>query len=216
MPVENTENRILVCFAVREEAGPFLRKSGASACDVLITGIGPDNARRQLHGAFTRRAPALVLTCGFAGGLSPELRCGEVLFHAAKHFTASDRLVAARARPGRFVCSDVIAVTKQSKAALRMESGADAVEMESAAILEICAKRGIPAAIVRSISDAADTDMPIDFNAVFDANWRMSYWKLAAIIARKPTKISELIRFRRETRSAAENLAEVLAKFISG
>ena len=75
--------KVLVCFAVKEEARVF-RQLAADRGDVevLLVGIGKHNAERAIRAALGKERPALVLTCGFAGGLSPELRPGTVVFAA--------------------------------------------------------------------------------------------------------------------------------------
>src|SRR6266705_4249762 len=71
----------LVCFALDVEAAPF-RKLAHRIPDVeiLVTGIGRQNAETSLRRYLAKRLPKLVLTCGFAGGLNPELKSGDVVF----------------------------------------------------------------------------------------------------------------------------------------
>src|SRR5271169_575820 len=100
---------ILVCFALKEEAKPFRKlmaeKSGVA---ILITGIGRQNAEKSVRGFLVGKdstdgsaiqlpksptgpggiggitlLPDLVLTCGFAGGLNPDLKTGDVVFETA-------------------------------------------------------------------------------------------------------------------------------------
>ena len=151
--------------------------AAAPAASILITGIGRRNAEksaREFLGSAPPRvrrltprqpqkqttgrrsqhaqgacAPELVLTCGFAGGLNPDLKLGDVVFEI---FSSSSRrelaqteignqleptyvgcyeqLAAAGAKPAKFFCADRIATTVAEKKKLRMETGADAVEMK--------------------------------------------------------------------------------------
>src|SRR5208337_4924723 len=100
---------VLVCFALKEEAAPFRKiAAGKSGISILITGVGRKNAEKSLReflgsapapgaavdasstakandeASFATRegvcAPRTVLTCGFAGGLNPDLKLGEVVF----------------------------------------------------------------------------------------------------------------------------------------
>ncbi len=105
-------------------------------------------------------------------------------------------------------------MTVADKQKLRTESGADAVEMESAAIHAVCHERGIPCATVRVISDTAGEDLPLDFNALTKPDQSLDYTKLAWTVLKSPGRIGALRRFQKQTQIAAERLADVLGKVI--
>jgi adenosylhomocysteine nucleosidase len=246
---------VLVCFALKEEAAPFHKIAAAHpGVFTLIVGIGRVNAEKSVRSfldggasvlasrehnlagparlAGTLAPPSLVLTCGFAGGLNPDLKIGEVVFEMPfpgrsrgdeaqinknlepPYVGCYEQLIAAGARPAKFFCADRIATTIAEKAALRVETGADAVEMESAAIQAVCAERGIACATVRVISDMADEALPLDFNALAKADKSIDFGKLAWAIARSPGKIPQLMQLQKKTKFAAERLAVVLAKVL--
>lgn len=208
--------RLLVVFAVKEEAHPFEKLAGfRSDLRILITGMGPRNAERGILEALSDGAPSLVLTCGFAGGLNPELTTGAVVFSADEGFGPTSALLDAGARPATFHCAESVAVTAVEKRALRKQTGADAVEMESGVIRAICRERGIPAATLRVISDPVDEDLPLDFNRLLDAQQNLSLSRLVLALLSAPWKIGGLLKLQRQTRTAAENLALVLAGVIS-
>jgi adenosylhomocysteine nucleosidase len=204
----------LVCFAMKEEANPF-RKLASTNPDVsvLVTGIGRKNTETSLRKFLGTATPARVLTCGFAGGLDPVLESGAVVFETADA-AMQGKLLAAGAKPARFHSVERIATTVGEKSKLRDQTRADAVEMESAAVHAICRERGIPCATVRVISDTAGEDLPLDFNQIARHDLSLDYLKLALAIARSPGKIRALMRLQRQTQTAAENLAQVLAKLL--
>ena len=246
----------LVCFALKEEAAPFRKMAaGKSGISVLITGIGRKNAEKSvrefLNSCRSRGnetqiknvletphvvsyEPNLVLTCGFAGGLNPDLKLGEIVFEIFPRSSRGneaqikignqseptyvgcyEKLLAAGAKPAKFFCADRIATTVAEKKKLRVETGADAVEMESDAIHAVCRERGIPCATVRVISDAANEDLPLDFNRLAKPDKSLDYGKLAWAIARSPGKIGALLKLQKQTRFAAERLSSVLEKIVS-
>jgi len=110
----------------------------------------------------------LVLTCGFAGALNPDLKPGEVVFELTdrrgefhepqteKESGARSALPSESSSPLRrncwlsarnrrsFFCADRIATTVAEKKKLRAETGVDAVEMESGAIHAFAASGGFP------------------------------------------------------------------------
>jgi adenosylhomocysteine nucleosidase len=227
---------LLICFALKEEAAPFRKMAAgtaaaAQAASILITGIGRRNAEKSVREFFATHSPELVLTCGFAGGLNPDLKPGDVVFEIfprssrgdesqtkignqlePTHVGCYEKLIAAGAKPAKLVCADRIATTAAEKKKLRAETGADAVEMESEAIHAVCRERGIPCATVRVILDTANEDLPLDFNALSKPDKSLDYGKLAWAIARSPGKIGALLKLQKQTRFAAEQLAEVLSK----
>ena len=248
---------VLVCFALKEEAAPFRKMAAGTVAavqgaSILITGIGRRNAEKSLReflnscrsrGNETQVKniletphvvsydPNLVLTCGFAGGLNPDLKPGDVVFETENAPLAPSlsppggervsartgegvfsKLSVAGAKPVKFICADRIATTVAEKKKLRAETGADAVEMESGAIQAVCRERGIPCATVRVISDTANEDLPLDFNALAKPDMSLDYGKLAWAIASSPGKISALLKLQKQTRFAAQRLADVLSK----
>jgi nucleoside phosphorylase len=208
---------LLLTFALKEEARPLQRLLRAQP-DVkfLLTGIGRRNAEQTIRQALARQRFQFVLTCGFAGGLNPELPTGTVIFSADEDFGRSPALLAAGARPARFHCADRIVASAEEKRKLWQSTAADAVEMESAVIRATCREHGLPSATVRVISDSANEDLPLDFNLLMDAEQNMSYARLALALALSPGKLGALLRLQRETKAAAERLAEALVKVISG
>jgi nucleoside phosphorylase len=205
--------KILVCFAVKEEARAFQKLGSASSdVQVILVGMGKRNAERAIRAALAKERPKLVLSCGFAGGLRPELTTGTVVFAADPETGLEAALLAAGAKPARFHCADRVVATAEQKRALREATGADAVEMESQVICAVCREQKIPSATVRVILDTASEDLPLDFNQLMTANQRMNYSKLALALAKSPGKVGMLLRLQRQAEAAAGKLAEVLGR----
>ena len=205
----------LVCFAVKEEAKPFRQLAGQRPqLRIQLTGMGWRNAEQALRAAVGKERPGLVLSCGFAGGLNPELKRGTVLFAAEAQTGLEPALLAAGARPGRFACLDRVATTAREKLELRQDTGADAVEMESQVVRDICAEEKIPNATVRVVLDPAGEDLPLDFNRLMTAERRMSACKLTGALLKSPATIGRLLAFRKEVNAAAQALGVVLARVL--
>jgi len=202
---------LLVCFAVKEEAAPFLKGGGGDCARVVVTGMGRRNTARAFESALLKGFPDTVLTCGFAGGLNADLKGGTVVFETGDARLES-ALGQAGAIPGRFWCVDHVVVTSEEKRALRQTSGADSVEMESAVVQEECRKRGISCATVRVILDEAGEDLPLDFNSLMTPDAKLSPVQLVKALIKAPGRIPALMRFQRQTAAAADRLAEVLLR----
>jgi|SRR5450756_231203 len=219
---EKNSMHTLVCFALKEEAAPFRKiVAGKSDVSILIVGIGRANAEKSAREFLAANTPGLVVTCGFAGGLDPDLKIGDVVFEIpakdqleSPHVVSYKQLAKAGAKPAKFLCANRIATTVAEKQKLRSETGADVVEMESAAIHAVCAERGIPCITVRVISDAAHEDLPLDFNQLSKPDKSLDFGKLAWAIAKSPGKIGALMALQKKTSFAARQLAAVLEKII--
>jgi adenosylhomocysteine nucleosidase len=222
----------LVCFALKEEAGSFQKYANNSSVSFLITGIGRENAGKAMHRFLERNSPKQVITCGFAGGLNPDLKTGDVVFEIfpdrrrgdgsqtetkseTPHAVSYKQMVAAGAKPAKFFCAPKVATTAVEKQELRRTTGADAVEMESEVIHAVCRERGIPCATVRVISDTASEDLPLDFNELSNADLSLNFGKLVLAIAKSPGKIPALLRLQKNCKLAAERLAAILLKVIA-
>lgn len=199
---------------MKEEAAPFRKLVvGRDDVCVLVTGIGRGNTERALRKFFANNSPRQVFTCGLAGGLDPKLVLGEVIFSTADA-ALEKALIKARACQAKFVCAPTIATTVAEKQKLRTTTQADAVEMESEVVHEMCQEQGIPCATVRVISDTAHEDLPLDFNQLSNPDQSLNFGKLALTIAKSPGKIPALLRLQKNTNFAAKRLAEVLERLV--
>jgi adenosylhomocysteine nucleosidase len=185
------------------------------AVKVILVGIGTRNAEEAIRVALTEQRPQLVLTCGFAGGLRPDLAIGTVVFSADPETGLEPALLAAGAKPARFHCSEQVAATAEAKRALRESTGADAVEMESQIIRAVFRQQKIPCATVRVILDTAQEDLPLDFNQLMTPRQKLSYGKLALVLARSPRKVGALLSLQKQTQVAAGKLTDVLVRIIA-
>ena len=204
--------KMVVFFAVREEAKYF--QPPAPDCQVIVSGIGKANAQRALLKSIDGGSPQLVLTCGFAGGLNPRFKRGDVVFEADANCTFSNTLAKLGATAGKFHCADRIITTVSEKQVQWKATGADAVEMESGVIRELCRQQGIPSTTIRVISDDASQDLPMDFNQVSGANGNINYLKLAGTLLKSPGLVPKLMRFQRELDVCSRNLGDTLNRFV--
>jgi nucleoside phosphorylase len=153
---------------------------------VCRTGIGP-RAKAAAEAILGQYPPAIVLSLGVAGGLSPKIDAGEVVVceridHESSRASKIDASVAcdpnlveaasAAARGmdlpthvGSSITVDEAAWGPEEKAAHHAWKGHDIVEMESFWIGESAASRGVPFLTVRTISDHYE-DTLIQTNAM--------------------------------------------------
>lgn len=208
--------KVLVCFAVPQEARPFQNLvRGHAGIQVAITGMGLANARRGVADIVRACQPERVFSCGFAGALNSGLRIGDVVFDSAgAPAEIQTKLHSLGAKPAKFFCAKRIAATASEKEELRAKTNADAVEMESEAIQAVCRERGIACVTVRAISDEAGEDLPLDFNQIQRADMSLDFGRLAWSLAKSPGKLGGLWLLQKNCRHAAERLASVVARII--
>ena len=209
---------ILIFFALPEEARPFRKLAaavtGQGRAKVVVTGMGARNAERVARATVAAGRPALVLTCGYAGGLNPALPPLTLVFSNDAPERVATALEKLGVRAGRFHCASRVAITAVEKRVLFAETGADAVEMESGVIRKICAELGIACVTLRVISDAANEDLPLDFNRLTTPEQNLSFAKLAWAVAAAPGQIPALLALGKRTSAAAGKLGAVLDQLL--
>jgi adenosylhomocysteine nucleosidase len=187
---------------------------------VLATGIGAERARRAIQWLFRHPERPPVVACGFAGALTPNLKVGDVLL-ASEVVELDDDVHWRTVVPaelgdlpiGRLVTVTQLAGRPAAKRTLARETGAVAVDMESAAIAEACQERRVPCAVVRAISDTSDTALSPRLVGLL-AGGNVAPWRVLAAVARSPGLIPELWRLARDTRLAARRLADALHRLV--
>src|SRR4051812_25362388 len=201
------QSHTLVCFAVKEEAKFFKPPPNVR---VLITGMGRRNAFAQIDAYLAKATPAGVLTCGFAGGLNPTLKLGDIVYEMDEGSPWEKALLASKAKLARFECANRVSCTANEKYKLWQVTGMDAVEMESDTIRQVCLRKNIPSATIRVISDTAHQDLPLDFNRIMTPNNRIAFPKPTPRFLLKPRLIAQLLRFQGQTITAAQSLGAFL------
>jgi adenosylhomocysteine nucleosidase len=90
-------------------------------------------------------------------------------------------------------------------------TGAIGLDMESAALAEEAAERQVSFAIVRSVSDLVDENLPMDFNLFMTpADWLKG---LAACVA-APSCLGGFLRLRAQMRTALDRMSRFFERFV--
>jgi adenosylhomocysteine nucleosidase len=219
--------------AASEIGGPetYTAQIAGARVEVVLTGAGPKNAASAVSKAIHAAADAfdLCISSGLAGALRPEYRIGQVLAARAVKsgserpadesdtLPSSEALVSFAGDCGatlveRFHTSGRVIGSAAEKKYLG--ETADAVEMESFAVLEEAHHRGVPAVAVRAISDSADEDLPFDMTGIFTEEGRISMPLVLAQVARHPQSLSAVLKLGQNAKAAAAALAEFLDRYV--
>jgi hopanoid-associated phosphorylase len=205
---------ILVATGLRREA-----RIVAGPGVLAIPGGGLSGRLEAALTAEAARAEGIV-SFGLAGALAPELRPGdcviatEIVDADGHHPTdpAWSRALLAQlvgARAGPLFASDAMLLSRADKAAQRLRTGALAADMESHVAARVAARFGLPFAVVRAISDAADRDLPSAVTVGMTPDGGMAVWPVIRALARRPGELPALIRTAGEAERAFRALADV-------
>ena len=93
---------------------------------------------------------------------------------------------------GIVVTGDVFVSSKKKTASLVKEFNADAVEMEGAAVAQVCFQQGVPFVVLRSISDNADHSANFNYEQFYEAAAKNSAALTMALIKELPNKSSQI------------------------
>ncbi|HEV2289936.1 MAG TPA: hypothetical protein VGR81_13415 [Candidatus Acidoferrales bacterium] len=197
---------------------------GNAVARVVLTGVGPIHAKRVAAEALKWK-PDVCISSGLAGALRPALGIGGVFaarsakdLETGRKMDCNTDLFVAAQRHGLIAVEHLLSaasmiLTAEGKA--RLSSMAEAVDMESFAILAEASASGIPAIAIRAISDSADENLPMDFQSFLNEHGGLDRSKLARALARAPHKLPGLVRVGRNSRLAATKLAQVLDAYVA-
>ncbi|HYH63769.1 MAG TPA: hypothetical protein VD866_03630 [Urbifossiella sp.] len=181
-----------VLFALEREAAPFRRQvRGRANVAVRVSGVGRAAARAAASRLIVEVRPERVIAAGFSGALDPALKVGDIVVSP------------------RIVTVDRVVGTPADKATLRATTGADAVDMESAAVEDVCRERGVGFLAVRAVSDTADAALSPELVRLLNGG-TVSVPRVLWALVRGPALLPEFLRLGRDTATAADALARAL------
>jgi adenosylhomocysteine nucleosidase len=188
---------------------PWPRFAGG-ALEVVAVGVGAAHCRSRLDDT----APSLIVSAGTCGALAPELPVGALVVPESVIAPDGRRLPTVAAgglrRHGSLVTTDHVLEDAAAKSRLWLSTGALAVDMESWPILEAAAARGVPALVVRGVSDSAGRGVPADLARVIQDDRVRPMRAVGAVLAR-PRALADAIALRAGTTAALKTVATTLA-----
>ena len=224
LPQESTALVALLRGRQMVESGPLpVLRGSVAACEIMVLhhGIGAACSEARVARFLNLHRPEILISSGFAGGLDPGLRVGDIVF--AENFSDPaliDKMrrvkpEEARAQFGALTTQPLAAETVAAKARLFRETGALAVDMETAGIRALCEQSGVRMLSVRAISDTAAQRLPVPFPDWFDAKRQTPrIGGLLWFLAQHPGTIAEFARFASGTFRARQSLGSCLVQVV--
>lgn len=210
----------------------FVGRRGRWEVVVAQTGVGSEKAAVAGRVVLHWQPLDLAVSAGLACALVPA-QVGDILVGTNVRMEADDRegvqgarmcageiaMVAVRAaeraglpvKAGPFVTVPRILWHATEKQAMAKMTGAIGLDMESAALAEAAAGRKVPFAIIRSVSDLVDENLPVDLNLfMHPADWLKG---LAACVA-APSCVGGFLRLRAQMRTASDRMSRFFERFV--
>lgn len=187
---------------------------------VLSSGVGLLNMQNVLH-SFPQERVELWISIGLAGALVPDVDVGDCLIgHSIKtlqgeHYDfeyphSLDENIDDRA----LLCVSEMADTPQKKRDFHRQSGAVAVDMESAAVAKQALQRGEHFLWLRAISDGLEENLPIELKYCLDDAGFPSMISTMNVLVHKPLLLGSFIRMGNRTHRLSQRLAECVPQLM--
>ena len=194
-------------------------------CEVIVAGSDTSTLAAKIEAAIDRDARA-ILSFGICGALAPELAVGSVVVGTevvagAERWRADETwsnalTTACGAASGMVAGSDFVLLTQDSKAALHEQAGAIAADMESHIVARVASERGLPFAVLRSVSDDAQHALPPAAAFGLNKEGRVDYSAVMLSLLDEPSQFGALIRTARDTNTAIKALRRCLERLPAG
>jgi adenosylhomocysteine nucleosidase len=185
---------------------------------VVCGGIGLEAARRAAEAVIALYRPSLLQSVGFAGALDASLHVGDV-FVPAVVIDARDgsrtQIEGMHNHGGRnrgtlVTFMDVAGIDQ--KANLAQAYGAQAVDMEAAAVAAAASAHGIAFRVIKVISDESNFEMPETARFV-DSQGQFRTASFAFFAALRPWLWPRVAQLASSSRKAAKALGQHLERF---
>ncbi|HZP62972.1 MAG TPA: phosphorylase [Terriglobales bacterium] len=177
---------------------------------VVCGGIGADAARRAAQAVIEIYRPVVLISAGFAGALNPELEVGHT-FTARQVINALDgsRSDSGSGEGVLISFSDIADV--EQKARLGEAYGADAVDMEAAAVARSAEAHGVKFLACKVISDKSRTAL-LPITQFVGNNGKFHVLQFVSYIAVRPWLWGKVRKLASDSAVAASKLCIALAE----
>ncbi len=211
---------VVIC-PLEFERRALLQAGVGKYCEVRCCGPGASAARQGVQSNAITDGP--IILAGLAGALRENISKGcayvatrviDDAGHAWLPTGIAEGNLLDPARPTIISTLHTITTT-QDRRALAQRSGADLVDLESAAFAKAASATGRPWAIVRGVSDGLHDTLPEDIDEWVDEQGRTRTSAVIAAILRRPALVGEVRRLRADSIEAMNAVAGVIDSMLS-
>ena len=223
--------RIGIITGVRREADCLAGLDlDGEAVDIRVAGADPQRATELAFDAAAKGAKGL-LSFGLCGALDPDLPAASILLPSRVIAAGGRALTCDPDWTGRLAealgdmvtqadvtlaHTTVIVAGPRRKSVLRANTGAAAVDMESYAVGQAARKAGVPFAIIRAVSDTAETRLPEWTDEIVSSSGGTNGLRLLKNLATHPGDFGKLLALGRGSTRALKRLRAVADRLGTG
>jgi nucleoside phosphorylase len=195
---------IIVCPLAHERR--CIARHGVGRHAVLhCCGVGADSVRRWA--TELGRREGVVLLVGVAGALSPSVRVGEAhVIQAVTEVRDGTEVLPhpplATGGDATVLSTDQPVLDPSARRSLAAETGAELVDLESAAFARAASTLGWRWGIVRGVSDDGSEGLPASIGEWIDPRGRVRPARICVDLVRNPSLIGRVRRLRRQSDAA--------------
>jgi nucleoside phosphorylase len=180
------------------------------------TGIGMQRARDATKRLLDAAKPDHVMVVGIAGGMGAskigDVFVPEVVFDRAAGAEYRSAAFGGRTPHGRIISHDDFDMGAEMTQKL-IDDGFDAVDMETAAVADVCETHGCPWSAVRVISDLVGVT-PVDVIGLANPDGSPNLGASLRYLVTKPQRIPQLVRLARDANMATARAAQTAAELL--
>jgi hypothetical protein len=181
---------VIICALEQEVAVLRRLVAGDPGIEICVSGPGAVAAEQVAQQRLQRRPrPALVIAAGFCGALRPGVP------------------IAAIVSDDQIQTVPQILATPQHKQLWARRSAAWAVDLESAAIRQVCRRYQVPCRVIRAVSDRWNEAIPNEVVEELSLGGRWLIRRWLRRLTQRPLLLLDLVRLWLNSRRAARCLA---------
>lgn len=195
--------------------------AGSHPVVAIVTGMGTSLAAEKLGLLLDAEDVERVVVVGITGAVDAEAEIGSlvlpsVVVHGETGHEYRPHPLGTGQASGKLWTTDTLITDLDVVAGLRAD-GVVSMDMETAALAEVCERRGIPWSVFRTVSDRV-TDGVLD-EEVFGLSNQDGSPNLRAVVSfvvRRPGRLPAMARMMREAKLATERAAEAAIAAVAG
>jgi adenosylhomocysteine nucleosidase len=181
----------------------------------VCSGMGTEAARRAFAGAEADGPLDMVLSVGWAGAVSSEIKPGEAsVLSAIIDAKTGEQFRVTSGRRNWALVTAARVVDAVEKTRLRAAyPGAVMVDMEAATVARLASMRGIPIACIKGVSDGVGADLP-NLNPFIGSTGQLRLLPFLAHLAVRPRYWKAIAELNRNSSRAARAMCDLVLEFL--